>query len=66
MPLLQGYYGVPVVFVSGDSEVTKEARDLLGKVETVTVKEPRSQFSALCLHPSKAQDLIKESSHFCP
>lgn len=59
--LIAGYYGVPVVFVSGDSEVTKEAKDLLGKVETVTVKEPRSQFSALCLHPSKAQDLIKET-----
>ncbi len=59
--LIAGYYGVPVVFVAGDSVVTKEARDLLGKVETVTVKEPRSQFSAMCLHPSKSQALIKET-----
>ncbi len=58
--LIAGYYGVPVVFVSGDSEVTKEAEKLLGKVETVAVKEPRSQFSAKCLHPSKAQALIRE------
>jgi len=57
--LVAGYYGVPVVLVSGDSEVTQEARDLLGTVETVTVKEPRSQFSALCLHPKKAQALVK-------
>ncbi len=59
--LIAGYYGVPVVFVSGDSQVTGEARELLGKVETVTVKEPRSQFSAVCLHPKKAQALIKET-----
>ncbi len=58
--LVAGYYEVPVVFVSGDSEVAGEAKELLGQVETVTVKEPRSQFSALCLHPEKAQALIKE------
>lgn len=59
--LVAGYYGVPVVVVTGDSEVTREARELLQTVETVTVKEPRSQFSALCLHPKKAQALIKET-----
>lgn len=58
--LIAGYYGVPVAFVSGDSEVVAEARELLGKVETVTVKEPRSQFSAMCIHPVKAQSLIRE------
>lgn len=63
--LLAGYYEVPVVFVSGDSEVTKEARELLGEVETVTVKEPRSQFSALCIHPKKAQALIEEKVTQC-
>ncbi len=60
--LVAGYYGVPVVFVSGDSEVTKEAVELLGKIETVAVKEPHSQFSALCLHPEKAQELIREKA----
>lgn len=59
--LVAGYYHVPVVVVTGDSEVTKEAKELLSTVETVTVKEPRSQFSALCLHPKKAQALIKEA-----
>lgn len=58
--LIAGYYGVPVVCVTGDSEVTAEARDLLGDIVTVTVKEPRSQFSALCLHPEKARALIRE------
>ncbi|MGI6642604.1 MAG: M55 family metallopeptidase [Bacillota bacterium] len=57
--LIAGYYGVPVVLVTGDSAVTAEAHSLLERVETVTVKEPRSQFSALCLHPTKARDLIR-------
>ena len=60
--LVAGFYGVPVVFVSGDSEVTKEAVDLLGNVETVAVKEPHSQFSAMCLHPDKAHELIREKA----
>ena len=60
--LIAGFHGVPVVLVTGDSVVTAEARDLLGKVETVTVKEPRSQFSATCLHPLKAQALIREAA----
>ncbi len=60
--LIAGYYGVPVVFVSGDSELVKEAKQLLSIVETVAVKEPRSQFSALCLHPAKAQSLIREKA----
>lgn len=60
--LVAGYFGVPVVLVSGDAAVTAEARDLLGNVETVAVKEARSQFSAACLHPSKARALIKEAA----
>lgn len=28
----------------------------------MTVKEPRSQFSALCLHPVRAKELIKEGA----
>jgi D-amino peptidase len=60
--LIAGYHKVPVVLVTGDSEVTKEAEELLGNVTTVTVKEPRSQFSALCLHPSRARELIKEGA----
>ncbi len=60
--LVAGFYGVPVALVSGDSEVTAEARALLGKVETVAVKEPRSQYSATCLHPSKAHALIKDGA----
>ncbi len=60
--LIAGFHGVPVVLVSGDTVVTAEARELLGNVETVAVKEPHSQFSAACLHPTKARALIKEGA----
>jgi D-amino peptidase len=72
--LIAGYYGVPVVFVSGDSELAKEAQDLLKTVNTVAVKEARSQMAALCLNPAKArqlitqgvQDALKDLSRFKP
>lgn len=60
--LIAGYHGVPVALVTGDSVVTAEAEALLPGVTTVAVKEPRSQFSALCLHPAKARELIKEGA----
>lgn len=60
--LIAAYYGVPVVLVSGDCQVCQEANDLLGTVETVAVKEPRSQTSAMGLHPFKARAKIKEAA----
>jgi len=60
--LMAAYYGVPVVLVSGDTEVCQEAKDLLGTVETVAVKEPRSQTAAMGIHPVKARALIKEAA----
>lgn len=60
--LIAGYYKVPVVLVTGDSVVIKEAQDLLGEVDTIAVKEPRSRYSALCLNPIKARTLIKEAA----
>ena len=54
-----GYFKVPVALVTGDQVVTQEAKLLLGKVETVTVKEGVSRNAAKCLSPSKARSLIK-------
>ncbi len=59
---IAGYHGVPVVLVSGDSVVAAEAKELLGTVEAVAVKDPKSQFAASCLHPTKARALIKEAA----
>jgi len=57
-----GYYNVPVVLVTGDETVTREAVELLGKVETVAVKKAVGRYAAQCLTPGKARKLIKEAA----
>ncbi len=57
--MVAGAFGVPVVFVSGDSTVTSEAKRLLGNIKTVAVKEAATRYAAKCLHPEKARELIK-------
>lgn len=59
---LAGYYKVPVVLVTGDSRVTEEARQILGAVETVEVKEGVGRFAARCVSPVKARTLIKQGA----
>jgi D-amino peptidase len=59
---LAGAYGAPVVLVTGDAAVTKEARALLGEIETVAVKEGVSRTAARCLHPQVACDEIRQAA----
>jgi D-amino peptidase len=59
---LAGAYGVSVVLVAGDRAVTEEARDLLGAIETVAVKEGVTRTAALCLHPEVAQERIAQAA----
>ncbi|MEM2183776.1 MAG: M55 family metallopeptidase [Candidatus Methanomethylicia archaeon] len=59
---IAGYYNVPVVLVTGDSTVVEEAKSLLGNVMTVKVKEAFGRYSALCIHPSEARELIKSAA----
>ncbi len=60
---IAGHFGVPVVFVSGDNLAVAQTQAFLGKqVEGVAVKEGLSTFSALHLHPAKAQQLIREGA----
>ena len=56
--LMAGYYDVPVVFVAGDKAVCDQAKELLGSVETVAVKEGIGA-AALNLHPKVARDRIR-------
>ena len=58
---IAGHYGVPVVCVTGDAATCAEARELLGDVETVAVKEGYARYVALLLHPQKARRLITEA-----
>ena len=57
--LIAGYYNVPVVFLSGDLAICKQAGELLGEIETVAVKEGIGN-SALNIHPEVAREKIRE------
>jgi len=59
---LAGAYDVPVVLVTGDKAITEEARALLGKIETVVVKEGLTRLSARCLHPKVAHERIRQAA----
>ena len=55
---IAGAHGVPVVLVTGDEATCEEARELLGPVETVAVKEGVSHAAAICLPPAEARRQI--------
>ena len=57
---IAGYHGVPLVFVSGDLAVTKEAHVLNPNMVTVAVKEAVARTAAKCIHPKKARELVKK------
>lgn len=55
-----GYFGVPVVCVAGDEAAAAEARDLLGDVVTVPVKQGIGRTAADSLHPEVARQRIRD------
>jgi D-amino peptidase len=59
---IAGAHGVPVVLVTGDAAVCREAVSTLGHVDTVAVKQAVSYCAAKCIHPKKAQRLIREAA----
>ena len=59
---LAGHYGVPVLMVSGDDMLEKEANDVLGSVETAVVKKAIDRWSARCLSMEKSHALITEKA----
>ena len=58
---LAGEMDIPLIFVSGDSEGVKEAREILGDVSAVVVKESKSESGALCYPPEETSRRIKET-----
>jgi len=61
--LIAGYHDVPVVLVSGDDKVCKEAIEFIGNIETVQVKEGIDRYVAKCLTPAKTSKMIKASAN---
>jgi len=57
---IAGYYGVPVILVSGDTAVCLQAGEILGKdVVTVAVKEAYGRLAAKLVPMGEARRLIK-------
>jgi D-amino peptidase len=57
---IAGEFGVPVVFVSGDQVIAREARALFGPIETAVVKEAIG-FNAAVMRPlEEARRMIRE------
>ncbi len=57
-----GYYGVPVIMVSGDEAATKEAKAQLGEVECAIVKWGIGCNRAKCLSLPKAYEIIRKAT----
>jgi D-amino peptidase len=57
---IAGHFGVPVLAISGDDVIVKEARALLGDVEGAVVKWAYGFHSAKTLTPEAARDVIRE------
>jgi D-amino peptidase len=56
---IAGYYGVPVVLVSGDAAVCRQAGEILGKdVVTVAVKEAYGRLAAKLVPMAEARQMI--------
>jgi D-amino peptidase len=57
---IAGYYGVPVVLVSGDTAVCRQAAEILGKdVVTIAVKEAYGRLAAKLVPMGEARRMIK-------
>jgi D-amino peptidase len=60
---LCGTWGCPVLLVTGDAAVCREARDLLGaSLTTVVVKEGLGTFSSRMLAPKRARTLVEDGA----
>jgi D-amino peptidase len=57
---IAGYFGVPVVMISGDDAAVAEAQALLGPIEGAVVKRAISFHSAMTMTPEASQALIRE------
>ena len=60
--VLAGLQNIPVGLVSGDDMVCEEARDLYGGVRTAPVKVALDRYTARCLSPEVAHNLIREEA----
>ena len=56
--LVAGFYGVPLVACIGDKALAEECKAFVPNIEGIVVKEGRSRFSAISVHPTVAREMI--------
>jgi len=56
---IAGHFDVPVVFLSGDSAIGKQIKEIIGPIETVAVKKGLGPAASM-LHPVKAREMIQK------
>ncbi len=56
---IAGHFDVPVVFLSGDSAICGQIREIIGPIETAAVKDGMGPAASM-LHPTKAQEMIQK------
>lgn len=60
---MAGHFGVPVVLVTGDDQVSLEIKSLLGDdLVTAVVKKSLDRYVAECLPPAVSQPLIRDAA----
>jgi len=59
---IAGSFNVPIIMISGDDAIVKEATDLLGSIEGAVVKWSVSFHAAKTLTPEMAYELIREKT----
>ena len=57
---IAGYYGVPIVAISGDNVAVGEAQALIGNMEGAVVKQAISFHAAATMTPEAAQQLVRQ------
>lgn len=60
--MLAGLFKVPVALITSDEAGTAEARNLLGDVETATVKRGIGAYAAACRHPERCREMVYQAA----
>jgi D-amino peptidase len=56
---IAGYFDVPVVFLSGDSAICRQIKEIIGPIETVAVKDGIGKAASM-IHPAKSREMIEK------
>lgn len=59
--LRAGLFGVPTIFLSGDTAACEEIQKIIHEVHTCSVKRGITRTSAICLQPENAREKIRRS-----